>query len=458
MSSLPLIAHRHLDAIMAWRGRIPVSVRQFLGDIGHVAGQLPPGRHVLNLCGDRYRFAVALMASIVSGRVSLLPPSQTPESLRQMQRFAPDVFCIIDRDDSGDGLPVFRYPESLPESPADPFIPQIDSDQVIAQIFTSGSTGMPVPHRQRWGNMVCGVRAGADRLRVTPEHALVGTVPPQHMYGLEFTVLMPLQSGAALHSGHPFYPADIRATLDDLPRPRMLVTTPYHLRVLLAEQSVLPAVDLLLSATAPLSQSLAVAAETRFAAPLFEIYGSTETGQLASRRTTAGAIWQTLPEVHLRREGDAVWAESEHIEAATRLNDDIELVGADSPTDSTYFLLHGRHADLVNIAGKRTSLGFLNHQLNAIPGVRDGVFLLPQEGEADAPESVRRLTALVVAPELTPTALLQALRERIDPLFLPRPLLFVDALPRNATGKLPSQATQAFLATLRSQTNNVIPS
>ena len=462
MSSLPLIAHRRMDAVMAWRGSTPVSVRQFLSEVDQVAGQLPPGRHVLNLCGDRYRFTVALMACIVSGRVSLLPAGHTPEMIRQMQRYATDVFSITDQDDCGAGLPVFRYPESLARSLENPVIPLIDSDQVIAQVFTSGSTGMPIPHVKHWGSLVRGVRAGAERLRITPEHALVGTVPPQHLYGLEFTVLMALQIGAALHSGQPFYPADICAPLADLPRPRVLVTTPYHLRALLAEPSSLPAVDLLLSATAPLSQNLAFAAETRFASPLFEIYGCTETGQLASRRTTAGARWQTLPQVHLRREGEAVWAEGGHIEAATRLNDDIELVGAadltaDLATGSAYFLLHGRHADLVNIAGKRTSLAYLNHQLNAVPGVRDGVFLLPPEDEGDAPESIRRLTALVVAPELTPAALLHALRERIDPLFLPRPLLFVAALPRNATGKLPSQAVLALLATLQSQTANTRP-
>jgi acyl-coenzyme A synthetase/AMP-(fatty) acid ligase len=40
--------------------------------------------------------------------------------------------------------------------------------------------------------------------------------------------------------------------------------------------------------------------------------------------------------------------------------------------------------------------------------------------------------------------LLAALREHIDPVFLPRPLLFVDVLPRNATGKLPRVALQAL--------------
>ncbi|MBW8370776.1 MAG: AMP-binding protein [Thiobacillus sp.] len=463
MSTLPLIAHRHLDAVMAWRGNAPVSVRQFLGEVEHVAGQLPPGRHVLNLCGDRYRFTVALAACIVSGRISLLPSTHTPEMVRQMQRIAPDAFCIVDqaavdKDGGGVDLPTFRYPESIPPSAADPAdvsninCPEIDCEQVVAQVFTSGSTGVPLPHVKRWGSLVRSVRAEAERLGIGAEHAILGTVPPQHMYGLESTVLMPLQSGAALHAGHPFYPADICAALANLPRPRVLVTTPYHLRALLADQTTLPAVDQLLSATAPLSQDLANEAEARFGAPLHEIYGCTETGQLASRRTTAGPEWRTLPNVRLRRDGQTIWAEGGHIESPTGLTDVIELSG-DGPV-STTFLLHGRHADLVNIAGKRTSLAYLNQQLNAIPGVQDGVFLLPRE---DSPDRIGRLTALVVAPGLSPAELTQALRERIDPVFLPRPLLFVDALPRNATGKLPSQITQDLLATPQPQASTRVP-
>ena len=444
MSTLPLIAHRDLDAVVAWRGRTPVSARQFLGEVGHVAGQLPPGRHVLNLCADRYHFTVALAACIVTGRVSLLPSTHTPEMVRQMQDIAPDVFCIVDKDEGGVDLPTFRYPGSMPLPTDNPAIPEIDCAQIVVQVFTSGSTGAPLPHLKRWGSLVRNVQAEAERLGIGAGYAILGTVPPQHMYGLESTVLMPLQSGATLHAGRPFYPADIYAALADLPRPRMLVTTPYHLRALLVEQAALPAVDQLLSATAPLSPDLAREAESRFGAPLHEIYGCTETGQLASRRTTAGAEWHTLPAVRLRREGQVLWAEGGHIDSPTGLSDVIELIG-DGPVATT-FLLHGRHADLVNIAGKRTSLAYLNHQLNAIPGVQDGVFLLPRE---DGPDRVGRLTALVVAPGLTPAALTQALRERIDPVFLPRPLLLVEALPRNATCKLPGQITEDLLASLQ---------
>jgi acyl-coenzyme A synthetase/AMP-(fatty) acid ligase len=457
MPLLPLIAHRSLDAIVAWRGGTPVNARQFLNDVAHLASQLPPGRHALNLCGDRYRFAVALSACIVSGRISLLPPTHTPEMARQMRRIAPDVFCIADQDGVSQGhggvdLPRFRYPESASPLVANPVIPGVDSEQVIAQVFTSGSTGEPVPHVKRWGSLVLSVRAEAQRLGVNADHAILGTVPAQHMYGLESTVLMPLQSGAALHAGRPFYPADICADLAGLPRPRMLVTTPHHLRALLADQTTLPAVDQLLSATAPLSKELALEAESRFSAPLHEIYGCTETGQLASRRTTMGDAWQTLGEVRLRRDGQTLWAEGGHIGHPTRLNDVIELTGRDAR--SITFLLHGRDADQVNIVGKRTSLAYLNHQLNAIPEVRDGVFLLHRE---DGAGSIGRLSALVVAPGLTPAALTQALRERIDPVFLPRPLLFVEALPRNATGKLPSQLAQDLLTTLQAQAENGMP-
>ena len=440
MSTLPLIAHRTLDSIVAWRNRAPITASQFLNEVNHIAGLLPQGRHVLNLCSDRYHFAVAFAACIVSGRISLLPSTRTAETIRHMQRISPDVFCITDHKHNTD-LPTFCYPGAMPVSAHNQTIPEIDCDQVIAEVFTSGSTGLPVPHTKRWGSLVQNAQAEAERLGVETTHAILGTVPPQHMYGLESTVLMPLLNGAALHAGHPFYPADICAQLAELPHPRVLVTTPFHLRTLLAEQATLPAVDQLLSATAPLSQTLAQEAETRFGAPLHEIYGCTETGQIASRRTALDLEWQTLPNVMLGRDGDSLWAEGGHVDTPTPLSDVIEPVG-DGPK-WTRFQLHGRLADLVNIAGKRTSLAYLNYQLNAIPGVLDGVFLQP---DVTSIEGVGRLTALVVAPGLTSAALTQALRERLDPVFLPRPLLFVDSLPRNATGKLPDQIARALLA------------
>ena len=69
-----------------------------------------------------------------------------------------------------------------------------------------------------------------------------------------------------------------------------------------------------------------------------------------------------------------------------------------------------------------------------IPGVRDGVMV--QLEQADD-VGVRRIAALVVAPEQDEAAILAALRQGVDPVFLPRRIRFLGALPRAETGKLP---------------------
>jgi acyl-coenzyme A synthetase/AMP-(fatty) acid ligase len=73
--------------------------------------------------------------------------------------------------------------------------------------------------------------------------------------------------------------------------------------------------------------------------------------------------------------------------------------------------------------------------------VVDGVFHQPADEE---PGSVARLGAFVVAPSLKPADILDALRQRIDPVFMPRPLVFVAELPRNTTGKLTHAAMQTL--------------
>ena len=120
-----------------------------------------------------------------------------------------------------------------------------------------------------------------------------------------------------------------------------------------------------------------------------------------------------------------------------RDSDLVELHGTDR------FSLRGRRADLLEVAGKRASLGELTRQLLAIPGVEDGVVVqLDEEGAG----GVRRIAAVAVAPTLGERAILDALRRVVDPVFLPRRLRLVPALPRNETGKLPRSALLQLLA------------
>lgn len=436
-----LTAHAAAEDIVAHRAGRPVSRNRFLADVAHLAERLPAGSSLLNVCQDRYRFTVGLAAGLVAGKTSLLPTTHTPETVRQLRAFAADLFCLHDGNGGEIDLPRIEYLETVEPSSAPAAIlpvPQIDGAQVAAVLFTSGSTGLPVAQAKTWGALVRSGAAEARRLALGGRnYAIVATVPAQHSYGFESSVLLALHGGCAAWSGRPFYPADIAAALAAVPCPRLLVTTPFHLRALLDSGVALPPVDLVLSATAPLSAELAREAETRLAAPLQEIYGCTEAGQLASRRTAQSALWQLFPGVRLEPADGATIASGGHVEGRVPLSDVIEL------QDEEGFLLHGRHADMVNIAGKRSSLSYLNHQLLAVAGVEDGCFLAPDEAGADG---IARLCAFAVAPGRTVRELLDALRQRIDPVFLPRPLLLVDRLPRNATGKLPRGELLALLA------------
>ncbi len=405
--------------------------------------QLGRGGHVLNACADRYHFAVGLAACLVANKVSLLPSTHTPEVIRQLQQFAADVVCLTDEADCDIELPQLPYPRDADPASVPPTaaraVPQIDSSRLVAYVFTSGSTGTPVAHPKTFGRLNACVREEANRLSLGERSStIVATVPPQHMYGFESSLLVALLNGHALCAERPFYPADIAATLASVPTPRVLVSTPVHLRALVGSDVELSEIDLIVCSTAPLTQQLALEVEARFHTRLLELYGSTETGQIAARRPTVGPEWRLWPGVTLTARDGETWAQGGHIEQPTQMCDVLELTGHDT------FLLHGRLTDLVNIAGKRSSLSYLNHQLNSIPGVLDGAFFHADDSPAAA---VSRVGACVVAPGLDPEALVAQLRLRIDAAFLPRPLLMVARLPRTSTGKLPQQALRSLAAT-----------
>jgi acyl-coenzyme A synthetase/AMP-(fatty) acid ligase len=438
IAAIPLLGHAEPGRIVAYRAAAPVSVEAFLADVRDTARRLPAGGYVINLCADRYRFAVALGAALCRGVVTLLPPNVAPQPLQRLAAAYGSVRALVDpATEFGELQSIAVQPDGAGRY--DGPMPAIDPSQVAVVAFTSGSTGEPQPHPKTWGSLADGARASASALGLErlADVTLVGTVPPQHMYGLESTVVLALRQGFALHAGRPLYPADLRDALLQVGGTRVLVTTPVHLRVLLADEVVLPPLGLIVSATAPLAPELAQQAEVRCGAPLREIYGFTEAGMVATRRTASETIWHTLPGVAVRTQDGAALFSGGHVQREVAAGDLLQV------RDARSFLLQGRSADLVNVAGKRTSLAHLDAALMAVEGVEDAAFFLPQE-RAGGP--VTRPLAFAVAPEHSRASLLAALRERIDPVFLPRPLYVVAALPRNAAGKLPREALAGLAA------------
>ena len=408
--------------VFAWHRGRPVTAGEFEAAAHTLAARLPRKPYVVNLCEDRYAFTVALAAGLIAGQTTLLPPSRAPQAVRDSCE-GRDCYTLTDEQ-------VLRTGESQHSSAGF----SVDAAHVAAIVFTSGSTGRPVPHAKTWGSLVAGARALATRIGASG--TIVGTVPPQHMFGLEATVMLPWQNGLAMHAGRPLLPADLGAALAEATAPRWLMTSPLHLRACVAARQPLAGLAGVLSSTMPLEVQLARDAERLWNAPVFEIYGSSEAGMIATRRTAEDEAWELCPGVSLVERAGEFFVQGGHILEPQRIADELR------PTQERRFTLHGRKASLVKIAGKRTSLEALNAALARIDGVQDGVFYLRDGAE--------RLGALVVAPHLGQRALRAALRRHIDPAFLPRPLHLVAALPRNESGKLTRQQLLELVDSLES--------
>ena len=443
MSATQAFSAAALARTLAWRDGAPITLAQCVAEAASFAEQLPAQGQPVNLCSDRYLFTLALLAAILRGQTSLMPPNAMPHTLHQLGDPARPAYALIDdpAQDTG-GMPSFVVARP-PVGGSDATL-QVDAQQWVACLLTSGSTGVPQPQRKRWDALQASIDAEARSLCMLLERPsiaglnIVATVPPQHSYGFESSVLLALLGGAAFDAGRPFYPADIAEALARLPRPRALVTTPVHLKALLLSGAALPEVDLVLSATAPLSPQLALQTEARMGGRLIEIYGCTEAGQVAARRTTASDVWTTLAGLRVAREanddGERFLVSGGHVLEPTPLADQLELL------DTQRFRLLGRANDLIHVAGKRSSLAHLNFHLNRIDGVEDGAFWLPD----DVTDGVVRLVAFVVAPTLSARQISAALRPLVESAFLPRRVVHVDALPRGATGKITAQELREF--------------
>lgn len=422
-------------------------MESILDDVHRLAAALPADRYIFNLCEDRYRFMVGFLAAMQRGQISMMPSNNTAGTINELMRAYYGSYCLTDTQQGEINGPTFDFEQLLDK----PVSSDLDSkplsfshEQLVAILFTSGSTGLPKPCRKSWYSLqqeaVLALRHFPFRSRSI--RSLVATVPPQHMYGLATSILFPWQGGFAVDTGRPFFPADIANALERLPEPRVLITTPLHLRTCVSAGLEWPTIEFIISATAPLSSELATQAENQLKTEIYEIYGSTETGSVAGRRTVSEEMWRFYEGITLETKGEGHWIQGNHLIQPVRVNDHLRL-------ESTgLFQLLGRDSDMVKIAGKRASLRDLTHQLMRIPGVDDGIFIAPSNESGTA-----RLSALVVAPTLTKRELLAALSSTIDAVFLPRPLYRVERLPRNNTGKIPQAALHELLQSLRCDSN-----
>jgi acyl-coenzyme A synthetase/AMP-(fatty) acid ligase len=413
-----------------------------------LAGRLGDASAVCNLCVSRVGFLVTCLAALRRRSLLVLPPSGGNAELTAVLQAAarpvvvgdphawPEAWC----DERStpyvscqpDWPPAGASAEALAWQPA--------WDETALLLYTSGSTGAPEPqaktllHLAR-GALVLGVRLEAE---VEGGLAAIGrivcSVLPQHMFGLECSVMLPLVHGIPVLDKRPLLPADVRAAFAGAPAGAW-IATPMHLRSLVQSAVAVPSCCVVIASTMPLTQAVARQSEQLVQAPVLEIYGSTETGALAMRRTARGTAWRPMDGVQLEAGDDAMLGRGSHFASPVKLLDELLL-----EPDGTFTLL-GRQSDLVKIAGRRASLAGLDLMLQDLPGLEDGVFYLPATGNP-----TERLCLIHSGPPLDRAATRRWLRERLDPVFLPRAFIRVDRLPRGDNGKLRRPALDRLFA------------
>ena len=430
----PLLHPFSRDRTAFWNLDGALSQGALHGLANTLAEQLPDRPIAVIYCEGRDCFAIALLAVWMRGQTAIFPADPTAHEFQLLSADYPDLYCLTDRALPFETNPVVTVSAAAAADMGNVPPKVLAATHPAIKIFTSGSTGKPSVNDKTWGMLVAGSKMAWSMVGLgnLPHYNVVATVPSQHMYGFETSIMNVLQGGAAAHSERPIFPLDIARCLDQVPPPRVLVTTPIHLRTLVESGIALPALHQIVSATAPLSEDLARRAENHLGAPVWEIYGFTEAGSVAGRQTTAGETWTLREDFLARDDGKQQYVEWSAFDCRIPFPDKVDIL------DPTRIRLRGRTQDTVNIAGKRASLSGLTAKLLQIDGVEDGIFWQPAEDEGHG--KVSRLVAFVVAPQSSGDAIRRELQRCMDPAFVPRRIVFVEDLGRNATGKLPQEA------------------
>jgi acyl-coenzyme A synthetase/AMP-(fatty) acid ligase len=446
------LLQRSLDDTLFWRPDEAVSAitgSVFLRAAARVASALPEAEFYLNLCRTPCGAAIAVAAAMLRGSPCILVTDHSEASITALLQRFPGAHPIMESADER----CTRFPHRTMADPAvadaggaAPHNPELSLDQVAIIGVTSGSTGRPTMHAKSWGVLERRSRAAAQVFGLGSDgtglqRPVVASVSPTHMYGMETTVLLPLHAATITWCAASVFPGDAaanlaRAALIAVPRriapAPVFITTPLHLGALVEAETPMPQLHAVISATAPLDAVLAGRAEARWQAPVLEIFGATEVGSIASRRTTQGEAWTLYPGISLEM-GEGVTEVVVEGASRTALSDILE------PLPDGRFRLLARGSDIIKRGGRRASLAGLTRQLAGLEGVQDAAFLMPDPPRRGRGATLRPV-AFAVAPGQDPARLLAALGERIEPAFLPRSIILLERLPRNAMGKLPRDA------------------
>jgi len=214
----------------------------------------------------------------------------------------------------------------------------------------------------------------------------------------------------------------------------VLVSVPIHYRSLKVDNLSAPSLKIAFSSSGVLTRSDATHFLKKTGLGIHEIYGSTETGGIASRSIGENTdSWKPADVVSWKLSGKRLAVRSDFVSSEMEKDPEGFCVTGDEvqPDKNGRFVLLGRADGIVKVAGKRVDLLDVQNKIQTLPTVRDAVVIaLPAE------KGRENVIAALVACELTEAQLRKMILEKLEPYAMPRRIKIVSSITRTATGKI----------------------
>ncbi len=438
VASFELCVHGPTDRVASGEGG-ERSGADLVSDAGAIAARLSdfaPGSEIAVVCHDRYHFAASLLAAAHRRLIVALPPNAQPKTLRELR--GGRVQSVITDHDDERGIDVR---ELVGRGHAPLALAPLASETPFVVVYTSGSSGTPLACHKTAGQLLTEAQVLIRTFELGAGDSIVATVPPHHIYGLLFSVLVPLMAGGSFSRETPFY-ADVIHRIVQRDRARVLVSVPAHLRAL-AIMDAAPTLTRIFSSGAPLPNETRAMLGDRFGWKVTEILGSSETGGIGWR-DEADADFFAFDVVQVAAGDDGRMA---IVSPYVPSDAPSPFVTSDriEPTGEGRFKHLGRVDGVVKIGSTRVSIAELESRLLALAAVRDAA-VLAMPGRAGRGQETWAVLAVEPGHTLSADAVRSALRAWLDPVVIPRRFRFVDALPRETTGKIRREVLLALFA------------
>jgi acyl-coenzyme A synthetase/AMP-(fatty) acid ligase len=398
---------------------------------------------------ERGVIAAALLAALASGTVLALPHSFSEGALQQMQDVSGFTSAIVDHEQKLHKPPLPRGTQLISFEPGAEKVAlpvtDISADRELLRLFTGGSTGAPKIWSKSGGNLFGEALYMADRYHITNKDIIAATVTPYHIYGLLFSVLIPLVSSARVLNETPSFPAEI-VTLVQQESASILVSVPAHYRVLKG-RSLGPSLQQAFSSAGMLEKEDSLDFSRCNSVGVVEVYGSTETGGLATRnRAAEQEHFQILGPVEWQIKDERLYVRSPFLSPDIATNHDGFFLSGDrvQHQGDEWFSLHGRADAITKVGGVRVDLDEVRDVLQQQPNVKECV-VVPF---VDTSGRGNRIAALVRgdAATLNEKQIQKNLSRLLEPAALPKRIRVVSVIPVTANGKYDRAAISELLS------------